>query len=287
LRLREKVLRDPLTIIGEILGDPADCMRNPVNAGYHCPFIDSVCTKRGHHIGGPYPVCSIHRSARDQSLVCICPKRFYEADFLNDVIKHCWRGTPPTNPRFAYEVKMSQFGNVDCVIADVDKQTQTIREFISVELQAVDLTGTVEPAYTAVVSNIAAMAEVPSYGVNWANVRKRYIAQLITKGFYHHHWGTRMVSVIQTQLYNQLKTDIHFDELPPEAGTANIIFMMYDFKPAPEKELPGAQKMVLDKVVGTSHHSLMMASLYHTPPPKDEFCKKIWARLNININEPK
>ena len=31
--------RDPLTIIAEVLGEPADQMRNPVNAGYQCPFI--------------------------------------------------------------------------------------------------------------------------------------------------------------------------------------------------------------------------------------------------------
>ena len=197
---------------------------------------------------------------------------------MDDVVKNCWVGTPPQNPQIAYEVKMATFGNVDFVIADVDEQHGKIREFISVELQAVDCTGSVEPAYTAVVTNIAAMAHPPAYGINWANVRKRYIAQLITKGFYHHHWGTRMVSILQTQLYDSLQASIRFDELPPH-GNANIVFMVYDFQPAPEKELPGAQKMVLEKVVGTSHNSLMMAAMYHTPPTKEAFCKRILSRL--------
>ena len=87
-----------------------------------------------------------------------------------------------------------------------------------------------------------------------------------------------MVSVIQTQLYDVLKKIIRFDELPPK-GNANIILLTYDFRPAPEKSINGAQTLVLDKVIGTSHNSLMMAALYHTPPTKQAFCERILDRL--------
>ena len=63
---------DPITIIGEILGEPAESMRNPVNAGYLCPYINSVCTKSGHHSEGPYPVCSIWRGEKKPRLVSVC-----------------------------------------------------------------------------------------------------------------------------------------------------------------------------------------------------------------------
>jgi hypothetical protein len=272
-------MADPLRIIGEILGEPANSMRNPVNAEYRCPFTSSTCVKRGHNnVKGPYPVCSIHRSKKDQRLICVCPKRFFEADLQNEVIKYCWKGEAPENPRVAYEVKMKPFGTVDMVIADIDESRNYVRNFVSVELQAVDITGSVEPAYTAIIDNVEQLDQKVSYGINWANVRKRYVTQLITKGIFHHHWRTRIVCVLQTQLYESFRKDIEFDEMEPNQN-CNIIFMMYDFRDDPEKETPGAVRMVLDKVVGTSHSSLMTGSLYREAPPRQEFCNKILERL--------
>ena len=156
---------DPTKIIGEVLGEPADSMRNPVNAAYLCPFISSTCIKRSQRSEAPYPVCSIWNRATKQRaarLVCTCPKRFFEVNFFEDVIANCWVGPKPTNPRISHEVKMSGFGQVDFVIADIDPHTAAVKDFVSVELQAVDITGSVEPAYNALVSN-ALLAEAPSY----------------------------------------------------------------------------------------------------------------------------
>jgi len=267
---------DPSSIIGEILGEPASEMREPVNADYQCPFIDSQCTKRSQRMSGPYPVCSVWRGRKSPKLVCLCPKRFYQVDFLQDVIEHCWPSQPPSNPHIAHEIQMAGFGQVDFVVADVDPTTQTVNEFISVELQAVDITGSVELAYQGVL-NRQDLESRPSHGFNWANVRKRYVSQLISKGFYHHHWGTRMVAVLQTVLYDEFRKYIEFDELPPTQG--NIVFMLYDY--SSEIGPDGRRKLKLDRVVATSHNSLMMGSLYRTPPPKADFCKKILDHLDL------
>ena len=68
-----------------------------------------------------------------------------DRDMPRDVIDNCWVGAPPVNPRIAHEVKMATFGKFDFVIADGDDSTKYNREFISVEVQAVDITGSVEP----------------------------------------------------------------------------------------------------------------------------------------------
>lgn len=253
-------------------------MRNPVNAAYQCPFINSTCVKRSQRFSGSYPLCSIwHGRGTKRRIICMCPKRFFEANLKDDVIKHCWVGAPPTNAQVAYEVKMEDFGMVDFVVGEVDQNGQ-VHEFVSVELQAVDCTGSVEPAYSAVLNNVSALGSRISYGINWANVRKRYINQLILKGFYHHHWNTRIISVIQTPLYEVLHRQMAFDELSPTSRSSNIVFMCYDYQADPTK--PGGFNLRFDKAVGTSHHSLMMASLYHTPPSKAAFITKIMARMN-------
>ncbi len=279
---------DPLNIVGEILGEPAHSMRDPVNAGYRCPFINSECVKRGHNTEDSYPVCSVYRKVgrkRDSELglTCVCPKRFYEADILQDIIAHCWVGDPPENPRIAHEIKMASFGNVDFVVADVDASRNLVRQFVSVELQAVDIIGTVADAYDAILNSVADFerkrinGKKRSNGINWANVRKRYVTSLITKGIFHHHWGTRMVSVIQAPLYEYLRRSIDFDVLPANQG--NIVFMVYDYQQAPEKGVDGARKLVFERAIGTSHSSLMTGVIYRKAPDRQEFCKRILKNL--------
>lgn len=152
----------------------------------------------------------------------------------------------------------------------------TVRQFVSVEMQAVDITGTVEPAYQAILNSLPSVPQRFSYGINWANVRKRYVSQLITKGFYHHHWGSRIIAVLQKATYDSIRTYISFDELPPDAGGNTIIFMLYEYAKDPNS---GEYTLQLEKVVGTSHNSLMMASMYQTIPERQEFCKRIISRM--------
>jgi len=246
-------------------------MRNPANADYQCPFLNGQCIKRGHHLAGPYPVCSVRRKTKP-NLITVCPKRFLEADIVADVIKHCWPGKPPQNPRISHEVSMAKFGKVDLVICDYDAQAHAVREFVSVELQAVDISGSVEPAYTGVL-NSASSVQV-SYGINWANVRKRYIDQLVAKCFYHSQWNTRIVAVMQSPLYDYLRAHMQFDEMSPGAGGVDVAFLLYDYV-----ESDDHHTLIFDRVVGTSHSCLMMSTLYQKTPPKSAFTKRILERL--------
>ena len=265
---------DHITIIGEILGEPAESMRNPVNAGYLCPYINSVCTKRGHFTEGPYPVCSIWRGPKKPQLVSICPNRLYEADIITDILEHAWPGEKPRNMQVAYEVNMKGFGNVDFVIADVNPVTNDVQNFVSVELQAVDISSSVQSAYTAVL-NHRDLEKWPTYGFNWANVRKRFVSQLISKGFFHHHWGARMIAVLQEPLYAELLKYLNLEETLP-TDNSNIIFMIYDYIP---NTTGAGYSMMLQKVVGATHGSLVTGVLYRPTPDRRKFCERIIANI--------
>lgn len=264
---------DPTASIAEILGQPTIVGFDPAASAYYCPFLNSTCTKRSTAQPGiPYPVCTIRK--RDGSPVCVCPKRFYAIDFLTDVINHAWPGTPPVNPRVAREVQMADFGNVDFVIADTP-DGQIIHQFLSVELQAIDITGSVRDAYNAIISG-EMLDKKKSYGLNWKNVYKRYIHQLISKGYYHHHWGTKIVAVIQNEIYNYICKDADFmRSTDVKSSNVNIIFMAYRYEP----NTAGDYQLVLDKVEGTHHSNLQTAVLYKTAPSRDAFCGKITEAL--------
>ena len=266
--------RRPEEVIGEILGDPAASMREPVNAGYACPYINDQCTKRSHQLEGPYPVCSVWHFVKSPRLITTCPVRFFGADIMTDVVAHCWPGAQPENPKCVHEVGMEKFGTVDMVIADHDEAQDAIRQFVSVELQAVDCTGSVVNAYLGILNSDTSV-EV-AYGINWANVRKRYIDQLVAKSFYHHAWGTRIVAVMQTPLYIYLREHIQFDELSGSSAI-DVIFLLYDYVRTSE-----GHDLVFDRAVGTSHSSLMTHTLYQSPPDRATFTDKILKRLTTN-----
>ena len=220
-------------------------------------------------------MCSAYRKGvpSAENLICLCPKRFFEVNFLEDVVEHCWIGPPPMRTLIAHEVKMARFGQVDFVVAEV-ADDDTVTNFLSVELQAVDITGSCEPAYSAV-TNSQMLTRRPSFNFNYANVRKRYLSQLIAKGFYHHHWQTRIVAVIQDHIYDKMREFAAFDELPVTSPSANVVFMLYKYSGDQES----GYHLVFDRVVGTSHSSLMTGALYRTPPDRSVFHSRILSRI--------
>lgn len=269
---------NPEAIIGEVLGRKAKKGANPAASDFECPFIHSRCPKRSTQLPTePYPVCTLWRrndgSANpEKDLIFVCPKRFYAVDFLKDVIEHCWPGEKPKNPQVAPEVKMEGFGNVDFVIADV-QDDGNVEQFLSVELQAIDITGSVFPAYVALREGND-LERRPTYGLNWDNVYKRYVTQLIRKGYFHHHWKSKIVAVIPEQVYQYITGRADFirssDVKSPQV---NIIFMTYTLEHDPSK--PGEYRPRLVTVEGTSHSSLQNAILYKEAPQKEAFTAQI------------
>jgi len=167
---------------------------------------------------------------------------------------------------------MAGFGNVDFVIADVGENGE-IGQFLSVELQAIDITGSVFPAYEALRMDTE-LPKRPSNGLNWKNVYKRYVTQLIDKGYFHHHWKSKIVAVIPEQVYRYIRASADFmvstDVRSPEV---NVIFMAYALDADPSR--PGEYRPKLTTVEGTSHSSLKDAVMYKQAPARDAFTARI------------
>ena len=118
------------------------------------------------------------------------------------------------------------------------------------------------------------VSDKKTYGLNYDNVYKRYITQLIRKGYFHHHWGTKIVAVMQDVLYDYVRDKADFmRSTDVKHSTVNIIFMSYRYETDPEN--PGSKRFVLDKVEGTSHSNLQQAVLYKEAPDREKFCDRI------------
>lgn len=268
---------DPCSIIAEILGKPASQASGPAASDFLCPYTQSRCTKTSQRDRTtPFPVCSVYKSGKRSTanIIAVCPKRFLGTKFIDDAIEHCWRGRKVEHLAVVREIKMAHIGTVDVVIADVNSERTQVAEFLSVELQAIDITGSYHPAYSAIV-NRTPLPEKPTYGFNWANVKKRYVSQLISKCFFHHQWGARIAAVLQDHIFDYFKAQLEFDEV--ELPRADVVFLIYKYQD-PTGDL-NEFGFVLDRVVGTTHNSLMMKALYTETPPREDFCKRILDKL--------
>jgi hypothetical protein len=163
------------------------------------------------------------------------------------------------------------------VIADVQSDGQ-IGQFLSVELQAIDITGSAFSAYKALRGGVDLVSR-PTYGFNWDNVYKRYITQLIRKGYFHHHWKSKIVAVIPEQVYEYITSRADFmrsDEV--RTSQVNIVFMTYCLEHDPSR--PGEYRPKLVRVEGTSHANLQNAILYKDAPQKNVFAEQIKRSLH-------
>ena len=172
-----------------------------------CPFLGSQCTKvlsRDRTISG---VCAVRQKTEGSPNVICCPIRMYADNYkmLKDISKlafekelnlyagrvavekakkeggsiavfgHGWGGELHLPQR---EGKGSYF--CDWVLARLDDKGQ-LAEITAIEVQTIDTTGNYRDAREALLDDNREI--VPdTVGLNWENVSKRIIPQLIYKG---------------------------------------------------------------------------------------------------------
>lgn len=173
-----------------------------------CPFLGSYCTKAlgdrsNRTLSG---VCSVRQvSAGSPSVIC-CPNRMYAENYkmlstiaekafrvkLNlysgrlavakakqengaiAVFGHGWGGELPLPKR---QGRGSYY--VDWILARLDGTGELV-EFTAIEVQTIDTTGSYKNARSALIDRQA--IEKDTVGLNWENVSKRIIPQIIYKG---------------------------------------------------------------------------------------------------------
>lgn len=172
-----------------------------------CPFVGVKCTKFNHDKSVVYGVCSVVSSHEE---VVICPKRLYAEGYktLREVSFDAFGYLPLylVNEIKALELvkevpnemvvalghssgKEVQVGpsknklSMDWVLVKVVDGKAT--EMAGIEVQSIDITNNYRAsweAYKNIETNENVEIPVSKHGMNWANVHKRLIPQIIRKG---------------------------------------------------------------------------------------------------------
>jgi hypothetical protein len=173
-------------------------------ADQRCPFLGATCTKMfsDRTRSG---ACSVSVLSVPQPVV-ICPNRLYSENYriLEDVatvafgpgqtlihpddysrVDHTGRYVVAFGKRFGKELKLPRQGGrgayfVDWILARIGPTGQ-LAEFVALEIQTIDTTGTYRPDVQALRRGDRSVG-VSKAGLNWENVNKRILPQIIYKG---------------------------------------------------------------------------------------------------------
>ena len=189
--------RDIVEIFGYAPNDTTSECRSLWKIGA-CPFVEIPCTKKNHEATVVYGTCSVSTTYGD---CVICPNRLYANHFetLKRVAEDAFGKTPfytyteyvrhrsdkksfmvALGMHSGHEVNLNRSCSMDWVLAKVENQK--LVEYTGIEVQSIDITGNYRDNWYAY-KNIHEGKIIPrsEHGMNWANVHKRLIPQIIRK----------------------------------------------------------------------------------------------------------
>jgi len=171
-----------------------------------CPFLENQCSKvlsRDREIAG---VCAIRQKTDNSATVICCPNRIYADNYkmLHTVSYRAfgeklnlYAGRAAVTKAKEESGAIAVFGHgwggelrlpqrkgtgsyfVDWVLAKLDSDGE-LKEFTAIEVQTIDTTGNYRTAREALLDNRRIVDD--TVGLNWENVSKRIIPQIIYKG---------------------------------------------------------------------------------------------------------
>jgi len=171
--------------------------------GRLCPFLNSKCTKRLSD-GSPSGACTVRQS--DPRPIICCPNRLYNGNYrtLQEIAEAAF-GAPANlipgadvarahhdghfvavfGKRWGKELRLPQRRGtgayfVDWILALIGANGR-LQEFVAVEVQAIDTTGNYRAERDAYIKGRRFDSHSKA-GMNWENVSKRILPQLIYKG---------------------------------------------------------------------------------------------------------
>jgi hypothetical protein len=242
---------------------PLDPVGLSLASNTHCPFVDAKCIKPKHG------ACSLEQTAGDPIIICPNRLYANNHFVLLDVAVHAFGpGVHLINAQelkaslaagmltgkevvvfgkyFGSELSIPQpklatqlIGKgtffIDYILAKVD-QTGSIESFTAVEIQSIDTTDSYKSQSTAFFAAqpfIDSKGRNPGWsnaGLNWSNVTKRILPQLIYKGYVLRRerlCGKGLFFVCPTQVLEKIRLRLSTNMLDYPIAAGTITFQAY------------------------------------------------------------
>lgn len=190
---------------------------NDVLTAQHCGYLNKKCIKvRKSEPSISIGTCTVQYGKENQEVI-ICPHRLIEKrQIFIDCIHLLTLHEPGNEIHVISEVSIPG-GSVDYFLASV--RDKKVIDFVGIELQTLDTTGTVWPERQRFLTDLNILEEPEEgygdkpYGMNWKMTAKTILVQLHHKIETFEHLNKHLVLVIQDHLLSYMKKDFSFSHI--------------------------------------------------------------------------
>jgi hypothetical protein len=181
-----------------------------------CPYVQKRCYKtRKSQPEIAIGTCTVEYGKEP---IMICPLRLLERRQIFIDCLHLLTGHEPGNELHIVSEISVPGGNIDYILASI--RGGKVRDFVAIELQTLDTTGTVWPDRQRFVTSkgiVGARSEdltnTKSYGMNWKMTAKTILVQLHHKVQTLEALNKHLVLVVQDRLLNYMTKEFSFGHL--------------------------------------------------------------------------
>jgi len=207
------------TRIVELFGIPADAKRpgwEDLVRSQSCPFLDRKCVKVRKSVPDVSIGTCIVAHGQERLATVICPKRLQERQQIFFDCFHLLGHEPGNEVHAVPEVEIPG-GSLDFVL--VSARDGKVRDFVGIELQTLDTTGTLWPERQRFLHEAGITTDREDresrkpFGMNWKMTAKTILVQLHHKIRTFEHLQKRLVLVVQDRLLEYMRREFSFGRL--------------------------------------------------------------------------
>ena len=196
-----------------------------------CPYTQKVCIKmRKSDPEIKIGTCSVRYQNQD---IIICPFRLLEHNQIFIDCLHLLTMHEPGNELYLVPEVQIPGGHVDYFL--VSAKSGKVRDFIGIELQTMDTTGTVWPERQkfldeqGIAVNPEDVHSRKTFGMNWKMTLKTILVQMHHKSETFEHLNKHLVLIIQKPLYEHMRSNFNFDNIEGVRLGDPVHIHSYDF----------------------------------------------------------
>jgi hypothetical protein len=192
-----------------------------------CFFLKKKCYKvRKSNPNISIGTCSVLYGSYSKRII-ICPARLLE---FNKVFVDCFHllttHEPGNDFHIVTEISIPG-GSVDYFL--VSTKNEKVKDFVGIELQALDTTGTVWPERQRLLKELNIPCEDNTenserkFGMNWKMTAKTILVQMHHKAKTFEHVNKKLILILQDSLFSYMKKEFKFDHLNNPARIGDSI----------------------------------------------------------------
>jgi hypothetical protein len=188
-----------------------------VVAGQQCVYLNKKCYKiRKSDPDTAIGSCTV-LYGRELEPVIICPTRLIERRQIFTDCFHLLTTHEPGNELHIVSEVSIPGGSVDYFL--VSAKDSKVKDFVGIELQTLDTTGTVWPERQRLLKELGVPRGDGSedskkpFGMNWKMTAKTILVQMHHKIHTFEHVNKKLVLVVQDKLLNYMSREFKFDHL--------------------------------------------------------------------------